>query len=59
MAILYMREPVDHNSQQQYWDIYIELRCLLIELAVEGLAYGILYTWAMTYLEAMPTMQYV
>lgn len=55
----YVREPLDRSRRQQYWETYVSLRCLLIELAAEEVVCEFLFVWAEIYLSIMPMVQYV
>lgn len=56
---LHMREPVNQFRQQWYWDTWIDLRCILVELAAEQLVSEWCFAWAEAYLRIRPKIQYV
>ncbi|KAF3042065.1 hypothetical protein E8E11_006352 [Didymella keratinophila] len=57
IGTMYMREPLDLSRRQRYWDTYVSLRCLLIELAAEKVVCEFMFGWAQAYLEVMPLVQ--
>ncbi|KAF3038135.1 hypothetical protein E8E12_006357 [Didymella heteroderae] len=54
LRALYMREPVNLVRRQQYWDLYVSLRCHLVELAAEEVVCEWMYGWAVAYLAVRP-----
>lgn len=59
MESLYMQEPADERLKEQYWAIWVGLRCLLVEIETDKLVSEMWFAWALAYITVRPTVQYV